>query len=231
MSDLHRQIEQPGPRVETKKEGDDQALLDALLRGEESAFGLLVDRYYNSMIRLAMLYVQDRTVAEEVVQETWVGVLNGLDRFERRSSLRTWIFRILTNQAKTRGKKEARTVPFSALMPEGDDAEGPSVDPSRFRPPNDPIWPGHWSATGAPASWEGAPEEQLLSKETRAHIRKALDSLPPAQREIIMLRDVEGWSSEEVCNVLVISETNQRVLLHRARSKTRQALEDYLKRD
>jgi len=230
MSDLRQPAEQPETPVDAGGE-EDQALVDALLQGQESAFATLVDRYYNSMIRLAMLYVQDRAVAEEVVQETWLGVLNGLGRFERRSSLRTWLFRILTNQAKTRGKKEARTVPFSELWDTSDEAEGPSVDPSRFRPPDDPNWPGHWASGAAPSSWSGAPEEQLLSKETRDHIRKAIDSLPRAQREIIILRDVEGWSSDEVCNIFVISETNQRVLLHRARSKVRQALEEYLKKD
>ena len=223
--------EAPSDPYPSEGRQDEAALVGALLGGEESAFVTLVSLYYAPMLRLAMLFVRDREVAEEVVQETWVGVLHGLDRFERRSSLRTWVFRILTNKAKTRGKREARSVPFSALWDPDTDPEEPSVDPSRFRPPGDPNWPGHWASGAAPRSWAGIPEEQLLSQETRTHIRKAIEALPPAQREIITLRDIEGWNSEEVCNVLEITETNQRVLLHRARSKMRQALENYLKQD
>jgi RNA polymerase sigma-70 factor (ECF subfamily) len=176
------------------------------------------------MLRLALTYVRTRAVAEEVVQEAWLGVLNGLDRFEGRASLKTWIFRILTNVAKTRAVREARTVPFSALA-EAETEEGPSVDPDRFFGPGH-RWAGHWAAY--PERWEKVPERRLVSDETRRLIADAIAGLPPAQRQVISLRDVEGWSSDEVCNALELSETNQRVLLHRARSKVRQALEEYL---
>jgi RNA polymerase sigma-70 factor (ECF subfamily) len=170
------------------------------------------------------MYVRDRAVAEEVVQETWLGVLNGLDRFEERSSLKTWIFRILTNRAKTRGKRETRSVPFSALA-DPDELERPSVDPGRFRG-REELFFGQWSSP--PRPWADVPEERLLARETRERIAAAITELPPAQREVITLRDVEGWSSDEVCNALDLSETNQRVLLHRARTKVRQTLAQYL---
>jgi RNA polymerase sigma-70 factor (ECF subfamily) len=199
----------------------DLALVEALRRGDETAFMMLVDRYQPSMLRIARMYVSTRAVAEEVVQETWLGVLKGLDTFEGRSSLRTWIFRILTNIAKTRGQREGRTLPFSALeRPEG--VPEPAVDPSRFLPPDHERWPGHWAAR--PEPW---PEERLLATETRAVVDAAIERLPPAQRAVITLRDVDGWSAEETRNALDVTETNQRVLLHRARSKVRQALEDY----
>ncbi len=206
---------------------DDRRLIEALRRRDESAFATLIDQYHTSLVRLAQMYVSDRTVAEEVVQETWVGVLKGIDRFEGRSSLKTWLFRILTNTAKTRGVRDAkaRSVPFSELWDADADPFEPAVDPDRFNPPDHPRWPGHWAEFSL--SWGDHPEERLLSRETRARIQAAIDRLPPAQREVITLRDVEGWSSEEVCNTLVISETNQRVLLHRARSKVRRALEQY----
>jgi RNA polymerase sigma-70 factor (ECF subfamily) len=168
------------------------------------------------------MYVPTPAVAEEVVQETWIGVLKGIDRFEGRSSLKTWIFRILANIAKTRGERERRSIPFSSAA--GAAAEEPAVDPDRFLPAGDErarAW-----ALG-PIPWPG-PEESLLSGETRRVILEAIEKLPPAQREVITLRDVEGWSSEEARNALEISETNQRVLLHRARSKVRGAIERYL---
>jgi RNA polymerase sigma-70 factor, ECF subfamily len=202
---------------------EDMLVVEALRRGDEAAFAALVGRYHATLIRLALMYVRDRAVAEEVVQETWLGVLNGLDRFEARSSLKTWIFRIVTNRAKTRGQREARSVPFSALA---EPAElGPSVDPARFRG-RDQLFYGHWSSP--PRPWADVPEERLLARETREHIAAAIRELPPAQREVITLRDVEGWSSDEVCNALDLSETNQRVLLHRARTKVRQMLAQYL---
>jgi len=174
-----------------------------------------------------MTYVRSRAVAEEVVQETWIGVLRGIDRFEGRSSFKTWLFRILANTAKTRGAREARSAPFSSLAPGPGGEEGggePAVDPERFLPADDPSRPRGWAL--APTPWP-APEERLLSAEVQAVILGAIDALPPAQRETITLRDVEGWSSEEVRNALEISETNQRVLLHRARSKVRAAVEAY----
>ena len=199
-------------------------LLGALRRGDEQAFITLVDTHGASMLRLARVYVRDRAVAEEVVQEAWLGVLRGLERFEGRSSLRTWLLRIVANLARTRAVQEARSMPFSALAGAELEAEGPSVPPERFRGPQD-RWAGHWATP--PEPWN-RPEHELLSAETRAQIVLAIDALPERQRRVIMLRDVEGCSAAEVCNVLELSETNQRVLLHRARTKVRQALDDYL---
>jgi RNA polymerase sigma-70 factor, ECF subfamily len=204
---------------------EDARLVASLRNGEERAFALLVDRYHASLVRLAIVYVRDRAVAEEVAQETWLGVFEGIERFQGRSSLKTWIFRILTNTAKTRGEREGRTIPFTALGCEDDDGE-PSVEPERFLDARHPVWPGHWASP--PASWDSIPEQQLASAQTLAEIRVAIDALPPLQAHVISLRDVEGWSSEEVCELLGLSEVNQRVLLHRARSKVRRALEDYL---
>ncbi len=204
---------------------DDQHLVAALRAGDEAAFAALVERHHAAMVRVAGLYVDDRAVAEEVAQEAWLGVLRGLDRFAGRSSLKTWIFTILTNTAKSRGQREKRTLPFSALGQalEGDE---PAVEPDRFFPPDHPQWPGHWAR--GPASWEALPEERLLAAETRRVIETAIAALPRQQAMVIRLRDLEGWRSDEVCNALEISETNQRVLLHRARAKVRRALEEYL---
>jgi RNA polymerase sigma-70 factor (ECF subfamily) len=203
---------------------DELQLLDALRRGDERAFAALVEEHGGAMLRIARLYVRDRAVAEEVIQEAWLGLLRGLDRFEGRSSLRTWLFRIVTNLAKTRGVRESRSVAFSALAGEEVEDTGPSVPPERFRGPED-RWSGHWASP--PEEW-GRPEHALLSAETRAVIDRAIAALPDVQRQVITLRDVEGWGSEEVCNALELSETNQRVLLHRARTKVRHALDDYL---
>lgn len=204
---------------------EDLLLVEALRAGDERAFMMLVERYGPAMLRLAMMYVSTRAVAEDVVQEAWLGVLKGLDGFQGRSSLRTWIFRILVNTAKTRGQRESRTVPFSSLWSPDPEAE-PAVDADRFRPAGD-RWPNHW-IEGAPTSWEGVPEERLLSRETLHRVREAIEALPPNQREVIRLRDMLGWTSSEVCDSLDITETNQRVLLHRARSKVRRVLESYL---
>ena len=182
----------------------------------------LVDEYGPVLLRVARMYVPTESVAEEVVQDTWIGVLNGIDRFEGRSSLKTWILRILANIAKTRGERERRSVPFSSAA--GAAAGEPSVDPDRFLPAGDERARA-WVA--GPVPWPG-PEESLLSGETREVILDAIEKLPPAQREVITLRDVDGWSSEEVRNALDISETNQRVLLHRARSKVRGTIERHL---
>lgn len=200
-------------------------LLEELRRGEERAFATLLNRYHASLIRLARIYVRSSAVAEEVVQETWVGVLRGINQFEGQSSLKTWIFRILINRAHTRAERESRSIPFSALFDPAADPGEPAVSPERFLAAGHPQWPGHWSSP--PQDWGRSPEELLLSKEVRGRIKKAIEALPPSQREVVTLRDMEQWSSEEVCNALGISETNQRVLLHRARSKVRQALEDY----
>jgi RNA polymerase sigma-70 factor, ECF subfamily len=174
---------------------------------------------------LAAVYVGDPIVAEEVAQDAWVGALTGLARFEGRSSLKTWLFRILTNIAKTRAERERRSVPFSALMADEHDNE-PAVDAARFHARGE--LRGHW--VEQPSVWSDL-DEGLDAQETRVHIEQALQQLPPAQRQVIMLRDIEGWTSDEVCNALGLSETNQRVLLHRARSKVRAALADYLTRE
>ena len=178
----------------------------------------LVERLTPSMRRVARMFVSTDAVADEVVQEAWVGVLQALDRFEGRSSLRTWIFRILVNTAKTRGQREARSVPFATLA--GDDLDEPTWDPTAFEPD------GHWSSL--PFDWRGLPEARLSGRETLAVIGRAIEALPPMQAEVIRLRDVLGWSSEEVRNALELTDTNQRVLLHRARSRVRRALEPQL---
>jgi RNA polymerase sigma-70 factor (ECF subfamily) len=199
---------------------EDHELVQRLRDGDESAFVELIDRYGATMLRVAQMYVRDRGTAEEVVQETWEAVLKGIDRFEERSSLKTWLFRILTNRAKTRGERDGRMVPFSSLAGAGDDE--PSVDPDRFLGPDSPH-PGAWAAP--PVAW---PEEKLLESETLSVIEMAIDGLPEAQRDVILLRDVDGWPPMDVSDVLGITDGNQRVLLHRARSKVRAALEQYL---
>jgi RNA polymerase sigma-70 factor (ECF subfamily) len=199
---------------------DDQTLVAALQRGDESAFVALVQAYHALLIRLALSYVAHRAMAEDVVQETWLGVLRGLDRFEARCSLKTWICRILMNRARTRAQRDGRLVPFASLW--GPDDE-PAVDPARFHASGP--YAGHWTSTVQ--SWDEIPEEGLLSDETRQQIRAAIDVLPANQRTVISLRDLEGWSAQDVCAALEISEANQRVLLHRARAKVRQALERY----
>jgi RNA polymerase sigma-70 factor (ECF subfamily) len=200
-----------------------EAELVARLRaGDERAFETLVERHYATMLAVARHYVTSRAVAEEVVQEAWLGVLKGIDRFEGRSSLRTWILRILVNTAKTRGTREARSVPFTALT---DAEEEAAVAPERFRGADDPF-PGHWRSY--PGNWQRLPEEALSDRETLGVVVAAIEQLPLAQRLVIAMRDIQGCSSEEVCDVLQVSEGNQRVLLHRARSKVRSALEGHL---
>jgi RNA polymerase sigma-70 factor (ECF subfamily) len=201
---------------------DERELLAALRRGDEQAFAQLVDRYHSSLVRVAQTFVRDRAVAEEVAQETWIGVIRGLGNFRGDSALKTWIFRIVTNRAKDRAVRERRTIPVADI--ELYDSE-PSVDPSRFLGDDHPLWPGHWSS--APTSWADLPEERLLADETMACVQGAIDELPPVQRQVITLRDIEGWPSDEVRALLGVSEGNQRVLLHRARSKVRAALELY----
>jgi RNA polymerase sigma-70 factor (ECF subfamily) len=207
---------------------NDARLVAALRRRDESAFKVLVERYELPLLRLALMYVSDLAVAEEVVQETWVGVLAGVERFEARSSLKTWIFRILVNRAKTRGVREGRTIPFSALGESLCEDDDPAADPDRFFPADDPRYPGHWLSP--PRSWETSPEGWVLTGEVYACLRDAVAALPGSQRAVITLRDVEGWTSAEVCHVLGLSETNQRVLLHRARARARTALEEYFDR-
>jgi RNA polymerase sigma-70 factor, ECF subfamily len=193
----------------------------ALRRGDEAAFARLVTSLHGSMLRLAMVHVGDRSVAEEVVQDAWVGVLRQLDRFEGRSSLKTWVLRIVSNRAKTRAVRERRTIPLSALAG-GQDADEPAVDPARFLPAGH-RWAGHWAAP--PARW---PEDLLLGSELVAEAARAMDALPAMQRAVLVLRDVEGLTAAEACQLLELTEGNQRVLLHRARSKVRAVLERYL---
>jgi RNA polymerase sigma-70 factor (ECF subfamily) len=197
-------------------------LLARLRDGDEAAFASLVDRYHASLLRLASSLVGTREAAEDVVQETWLGVLSGIGRFEARSSLRTWIFRILTNRARTRRQRDARTLPFSAAFDAAGQAGGPSVDPERFLGPEH-RWAGRWSVP--PQRWAGRPEDRLLARETMGVVRAAIEALPPSQRAVIVLHDVEGLPAEEVCELLEVSPGNQRVLLHRARTRVREALD------
>ncbi|ONH22196.1 RNA polymerase subunit sigma-24 [Pseudofrankia asymbiotica] len=201
-----------------------------LRAGDERVFAELVDRMTPAMLAIAAGYVPGRSVAEEVVQEAWLAVLTGLDRFEGRSSLRTWVFGIVVNVARRRGARERRSVPFSdafAFAGEAGDEVGPTVDPGRFRGRDDE-WPGHWASP--PRPWD-LPESALLAGEVRDRLRAALDVLPPRQRMVVHLRDVQGLAADEVCAVLGIEPGNQRVLLHRGRARLRQALEDYLNGD
>lgn len=197
------------------------ALLRALRGGDEEAFRDLVERHQAGLHRVARLYVPD-AIADEVVQETWAAVVAGLDRFEARSTVKTWIYRILLNQARKRGPRERRTIPFasrSGLFGE----DGPAVAPDRLVHPD--LGRGYWP--DAPPAWHGDPEGRLLGAETLAVVRAAIADLPDAQREVITLRDVEGWDADEVCDLLGLSSVNQRVLLHRARAAVRQRLEVY----
>jgi RNA polymerase sigma-70 factor, ECF subfamily len=197
--------------------------LDALRAGDEATFAALVEEHSPALLALARNYVRTRALAEEVVQDTWLGVIRGLDRFEGRASLKTWIYRICINTAKTVGQREARAVPFSSVV-EAEAADEVCVDPSRFFSDDHSQFPGHWAL--GPTPWE-LPDERLLSGELRSVVLAAIEKLPPSQREVIILRDLSGWSSEEVCELLEISSANQRVLLHRARTKVREAIEAY----
>jgi RNA polymerase sigma-70 factor, ECF subfamily len=202
---------------------DDRRLVEALRRGDGEAFAALVDRHTPAMIRVASAYVPSRAAAEEAVQDTWIAVMRGIDGFEGRSSLKTWIFRILTNVAMRSGARERRSMPFSALA-QAEDTGEPAVDPDRFLPADHELFGGHWAIM--PTRWP-TPEEGLLAGETRDVIAHAIAELPPAQRTVMALRDVEGWTSEEVVEALEISPGNQRILLHRARSRVRTAIEAY----
>ena len=205
----------------------DAALVAALRAGDEDAFVTLVARYHGTLKRIARMYVATDAAAEDVVAETWLAVVDGLDRFQGRSAFRTWLFQIVSNRAKTRGVRERRTVPFASVGgASGEDAE-PTVPADRFQREGDAA-PGAWAAP--PRPWED-PERRLASLEARDRLRAAIAELPERQHQVIVMRDVEGWSAEEVCATLAISEANQRVLLHRARSKVRRALEHYLEKD
>jgi RNA polymerase sigma-70 factor (ECF subfamily) len=202
----------------------DARLLEALRRGDEDAFRELVREHTPFLMRLVMMHVPSRAIAEEVVGDTWEAVLKGLDRFEGRSSLRTWIASIALNKARTRGTREGRIVPFALLRRRYEEGGGPAVDPDRFQGRRGER-PGWWASP--PVEWE-EPERQLEAAETRDVMLHAIRDLPPRQREVITLRDLAGWDAAEVCNALDLTETNQRVLLHRARSKVRAALEEHL---
>ncbi len=202
---------------------DETALVAALRGGDEAAFAGLVDRHTAALLRVARGYVPSHEIAEEVVQETWIALLKGIDTFEGRSSLRTWLFTVLINIAKTRGAREHRDTDVAVLA-----FTGATVDPGRFREAGDP-WPGHWKDLEAPSAFPDTPEGSLLGVELVAVTRRELDKLPARQREVVTLRDVVGFDSAEVCALLDISAANQRVLLHRGRAAVRQALEDYLK--
>jgi RNA polymerase sigma-70 factor, ECF subfamily len=209
----------------------DAELVDRLRGGDEEAFALVLDDWSPGMLRLARSFVATPESAAEVVQDTWLAVLRGLDRFEGRSSLRTWVYRILVNTAKRQAARERRIVPMSSLGPDHDSEEaGPTVDPDRFQRPGEP-YPGHWRRF--PAPWPDlapSPEQRTLDAELQARLEDALVDLPERQRMVITLRDVQGHSAEEVCAILEISPANQRVLLHRARAHVRARLEGYLER-
>ena len=199
---------------------DTAALADQLRSGDPEAFSRLLDLYGSSMLRVARGYVSSREQAEDVVQETWIAVLKGIDKFEGRASLRTWIFTILINVAKKHGLAERRHTDTAVRV-----MTGGTVDPDRFRDAGDPL-PGHWKEP--PAPFPDTPEGSLLSGELTRVATAGLDRLPARQREVVTLRDVQGFSSEEVCQLLDISAANQRVLLHRGRAVVRQELETYL---
>lgn len=194
------------------------SVIEALRQGDETAYAALFDRYHAALVRAALIYVQSADAAEEVAQETWIAVFKGIGRFEGRSSLKTWLFSILVNRAKTHAQREGR---FITLDDTGD-SDDAAVAPDRFYP-NEHYW------VSLPRSWNDLPEDRLLSSEVRDHIQRAIDGLPPNQQLVITLRDVDGLSSDEVCNILSVSDTNQRVLLHRARARVRQVLETYLR--
>lgn len=211
----------PGPR--SAEADPDRQLVERLRAGDEAAFAELVRGWSAMMLRVARAYVSTDASAQEVVQETWLAVIRGVESFEGRSSLRTWVFRILSNLAKTRGVREGRTVPISSL--DTDEAKS-SVAPDRFRGADD-RYPQHWTPLGAPSPWEPGPEDGVLAGEVRALLAHALQQLPERQRAVVSLRDVHGLAAEEVCAALEISPANQRVLLHRGRARLRAELEEF----
>jgi RNA polymerase sigma-70 factor, ECF subfamily len=198
-------------------------LLSRLRAGDDAVFSQLVAEWSPAMLRLARSFVSSNQSAEDAVQDAWLGVLNGLSRFEGRSSLRTWTFSILVNRAKSRGVREGRTVASPVIA--DDDSDQPTVDPARFQGPGGD-YPGHWTSTGAPVAWH-QPERRALGYEVIALVERVLNDLPPRQRAVVTMRDVQGLSAEEACTVLEISAENQRVLLHRGRAALRAALEQY----
>jgi RNA polymerase sigma-70 factor, ECF subfamily len=204
---------------------NDVVLIERLQRGDEAAFDALVRRYHASFVRLAAGYVRERSIAEEVAQEAWLGIIRGLRQFAGRATFKTWMFRILVNCAKRRATRESRSVAFSELWHMADDDSGPAVPSEWFRGGTD-RWPGGWVVF--PGNWGDEPERRLISAETLRELGAMIESLPVKQREVLILRDVDGLSAAEVCETLQLSESNQRVLLHRARSTMRRLLDDYL---
>ncbi|GAA5057644.1 RNA polymerase sigma factor [Nocardia callitridis] len=201
----------------------DDVLVRRLRHGDEAAFALILDAWSGSMLRLAQSFVSTPASAEEVVQDTWIAVIRGIDGFEGRSTLKTWVFRILVNTSKKRGMKEHRTIPFGSLLAEDGN---PTVDPTRFRPVGDPH-PGHWRPGREPQR-HSEPEAAAERVEMREIIAAAMTELPDRSRIVLTLRDAEGYSSDEVCELLGITAGNQRVILHRARAAVRVRLENYL---
>jgi RNA polymerase sigma-70 factor (ECF subfamily) len=202
--------------------GADSNEVDDMRRGSEAAFRTLVGRHHDTLLRVARTWVRDASLAEEVVQQTWIEVLEGHGVFEGLSSVRTWLCGICINLARARLRSEGRTVPMSSLAPEGD-SEEMAVDPSRFLGP-DSHWAGHWLS--APRPWSQSPEEAAQDRELGARLSDAIDRLPPAQRMVVTLRDVEGLSGAEVSELMGLSEGHQRVLLHRGRSRLRGMLDE-----
>jgi RNA polymerase sigma-70 factor (ECF subfamily) len=200
-----------------------EVMLARLRAGDEMAFRELVKRHDRAMRRIALSYVRTPSVADEVVQETWLAIIQGLGRFEGRSSLKTWMFRILVNRAQSRGVREQRTTPFSSLSADHEE-DGPTVDPDRFLPAGHAA-AGYWSVT--PSRFFELPEDRMLAEETSALVAAAIGRLPDRQRHVITLRDIEDWDADEVCQSLGLSAANQRVLLHRARAAVRAELEEY----
>jgi RNA polymerase sigma-70 factor (ECF subfamily) len=204
---------------------EDLASLQAIREGSEAAFLSLVERYQPGLVRLACRWSRGGADAEDLVQETWLVMLQSLDRFEGRSSLRAWLCGILVNLGRARSRKSARLVPMSSLRGSDDpDAIEPAIDPARFWPEGHP-WAGHWCAW--PNPWPDSPEQRTLGGELRELLQRAIDDLPPLQAEVLVLRDVEGLTGPEVCDVLGVGDAHERVLLHRARSKVRAALEPH----
>jgi RNA polymerase sigma-70 factor, ECF subfamily len=210
-------VRSPHPSRPSLLERTDAEIISALKAGDDLVFGALVDLWGGIMLRLALSHVGSRAVAEEVVQDAWLTVIRSLNRFEGRSALRTWVLGIVVNLARSSTRAERRAIAA--------DPEGPSVDPARFLPAAHPRWPHHWATE--PSPWR-TPEDELLAGEARRLVLKAIDALPAAQREAIVLRDLEGLPAVDVCNILGVTDTHQRVLLHRARSRVRAALEQYL---
>jgi RNA polymerase sigma-70 factor (ECF subfamily) len=220
----------PGPSAQAAADdAAEQAMLARLKAHDDQAFDELVRAWSPIMMRVARGFVSTDASAQEVVQEAWLGVIRGLGAFEGRSSVRTWVFRILTNVAKTRGVKEHRITPVSSLA--RDDDARHTVDPSRFRPDDDPLYPGNWTPAGRPQRWDDDPESGVLRGEIRTLVSAAVEALPDRQREVVVLRDVHGFDSDEVCSLLGVTPENQRVLLHRGRAQVRAALEQYYSKE